>query len=377
MGSAPETAIAQDLSTEQVLDLLFSYTPRIAAEKRLDNLLILMADLGRTLVMADRCSLWLLDEANNQMWTKVAHGVDELRMPLGVGFVGHSARSGEPLLVDDAYNDPRFNPAVDRQTAYRTRSVLTIPVKDNEGKVMGVFQAVNKRTVSGVFSLNDLERLSLTATYSGKSLESAMLYQEIENTQREILFIMGEVGESRSKETGNHVKRVAEYCYLMARFLGLSDDECELVKLASPMHDIGKIAIPDSILKKPGKLDESEYEIMKTHAPLGYEMLGNSRRRIISASAEIAHCHHEKWNGKGYPRGLAGNDIPLFGRICAVADVYDALANDRCYKKAWPRERIIALFQEERGEHFDPRMADILLNHYDEFAAINEQFRDA
>jgi HD-GYP domain-containing protein (c-di-GMP phosphodiesterase class II) len=366
----------RDLTTQEILDLLFSYVPKIAAEKKLDNLLILMADLGRTLVVADRCSLWLLDEASGELWTKVAHGVDELRMPLGAGFVGYSVESGEPLCIDDAYADPRFNAEMDKQTRYHTRSIMTIPVKNNDGKVMGVFQAVNKKTAAAVFSRQDLERLSLTATYSGKSLESAMLYQEIENTQREILFIMGEVGESRSKETGNHVKRVAEYCHLMSTLLGLPEDEAELIKLASPMHDIGKIAIPDSVLKKPGKLDDDEYRVMKTHAVIGYDMLKNSPRRLLRAAAEIAWFHHEKWDGTGYPQGLAGEQIPLFGRICAVADVFDALANDRCYKKAWPREKIVDLFATEGGKHFDPRLAALLLQNYDRFEAINREFMD-
>jgi len=365
-----------DLTTQEILDLLFSYTPKIAAEKKLDKLLILMADLGRTLVAADRCSLWLLDEARGELWTKVAHGVDELRMPISAGFVGYSVQTGEALCIDDAYQDPRFNQDVDKYTRYHTRSILTIPVKDNEGRVMGVYQAVNKLTPEGRFTKQDMERLSLTAIYSGKSLESALLYQEIENTQREILFIMGEVGESRSKETGNHVKRVAEYCYLLATYRGLSEDDSELIKLASPMHDIGKIAIPDSVLKKPGKLDDAEYHVMKSHAGIGYEMLHNSKRRILRASAEIAWTHHEKWDGSGYPNGIAGAEIPLFGRICAVADVFDALANDRCYKKAWSREQIVDLFEKESGKHFDPELATILLTHYDRFEEINQQYLD-
>lgn len=365
-----------DLTTQEILDLLFSYTPKIAAEKKLDKLLILMADLGRTLVAADRCSLWLLDEARGELWTKVAHGVDELRMPIGAGFVGYSVQTGEALCIDDAYQDPRFNQDVDKHTRYHTRSILTIPVKDNEGRVMGVYQAINKLTPEGRFTKQDQERLSLTAIYSGKSLESALLYQEIENTQREILFIMGEVGESRSKETGNHVKRVAEYCNLLATYKGLSEDDSELIKLASPMHDIGKIAIPDAVLKKPGKLDDAEYQIMKSHAGIGYEMLRNSKRRLLRASAEIAWTHHEKWDGSGYPHGIAGEEIPLFGRICAVADVFDALANDRCYKKAWPREQIIDLFEKESGKHFDPELATILLRHYDRFEEINQLYLD-
>lgn len=367
----------RDLTTAEILGLLFDYMPRIAGEQKLDRLLVLMADLGRSLVIADRCSLWLLDEAKRELWTKVAHGVDELRMPLGAGLVGFAIQSGEALRVDDAYQDARFHAEMDKKTSYKTRSVLTIPVKDNEGRVMGVYQAVNKLTAEGVFTPQDQEHLALTAVYSGKALESAMLYQEIENTQREILFTMGEVGESRSKETGYHVKRVAEYCAILARYYGLPDSEVDLVKLASPMHDIGKIAIADAILKKPDKLDEAEFQVMQSHASIGYEMLKGSGRRILKAAAEIAWSHHEKWDGSGYPQGLAREAIPLFGRICAVADVFDALANDRCYKKAWSRERIRELFTRETGRHFEPRLATILLDYYAEFEAVNRRLAEA
>jgi len=159
------------------------------------------------------------------------------------------------------------------------------------------------------------------------------LTQEIEDTQKEIIYTMGAIGESRSKETGNHVKRVAEYSYLLAKLYGLSEDEAKLLKEASPMHDIGKVAISDSILKKPGKLTDEEFAIMKTHSQLGYEMLKHSKRPILKAASIIAHQHHEEYNGKGYPQGLKGDEIHIYGAITAVADVFDALGSDRVYKK--------------------------------------------
>src|SRR5690606_8958325 len=181
--------------------------------------------------------------------------------------------------------------------------------------------------------------------------------------QKEILFVMGEIGESRSKETGNHVKRVAEYSYILAKGAGMSEEEAEVLKMASPMHDIGKVAIPDAVLKKPGQLTDEEYRIMQSHTVIGYNLLKNSKRRILKAAAIVAHEHHEKWDGTGYPRGLAGEDIHIYGRITAVADVFDALASDRVYKKAWDLERIIDLFRRERGRHFDPRLVDVFLEH--------------
>ena len=199
---------------------------------------------------------------------------------------------------------------------------------------------------------------------------------EIITTQREIVYKLGEVSESRSKETGNHVRRVAAYSRLLALGAGLSQKEADLVQMASPMHDIGKIAIPDAILNKPGRLTPEEFEIMKTHAQLGHDMLDHSERPILKAAAIIAGEHHEKWDGSGYPHGTAGEDIHVYGRITAVADVFDALGSERVYKKAWPLEKIVDLFREERGRHFDPALVDILLGQLDEFLEIRTEFQD-
>lgn len=188
---------------------------------------------------------------------------------------------------------------------------------------------------------------------------------------------MGAIAETRSKETGNHVKRVAEYSALMGELLGLSQAECALLRDASPMHDIGKVGIPDAVLHKPGRLTPEEWQIMMTHARLGYEMLQASHRPVMEAAATIALQHHEKWNGKGYPNGLAGEDIHLYGRIVALADVFDALGSDRCYKRAWPDEKIFTLLQEESGQQFQPQLVSLFFTHLDRFLAIREQFRDA
>lgn len=202
------------------------------------------------------------------------------------------------------------------------------------------------------------------------------LTNEIENTQKEIIYTLGEIAEVRSKETGNHVKRVAEYARLLADKYGLSQKEINLIKLASPMHDVGKVGIPDSILSKPGKLTYEEYELMKTHSQIGYEMLKHSNRDILQCAAEIALTHHERWDGKGYPYGLKGEEIPISGRITAVADVFDALGSDRVYKKAWSTEETLNYFRRERGGHFDPKIVDILLENVPKLLEIKGQYTD-
>ena len=369
LGPMAECADNESLESNRILNLLFSYMPKIAAERKMDNLLVLMADLGRTMVSADRCSLWLIDGDSKELWTKVAHGVDELRIPMDAGFVGYSVRTGEPLLIKDAYQDPRFDRRSDEKTHYHTTSVLTVPLLDTEGIVMGVFQAINKQGEDKVFSEQDLERLALTAVYSAKTVESARLIAEQEATQREIIHILGQASEYRSKETGDHIQRVAEISYLLAKYYGLSEEDSERIRLAAPMHDLGKIGVSDAVLNKPGKLNDAEYVEMQAHAIIGESMLLTSKRALLQFAASIAGSHHERWDGTGYPRRLKGELIPLAGRICAVADVLDALSSHRCYKQPWSEDRIREEFISQRGEQFQPELVDLLLEHWDEFYA--------
>ncbi|MBR7117745.1 MAG: PAS domain S-box protein [Helicobacteraceae bacterium] len=202
------------------------------------------------------------------------------------------------------------------------------------------------------------------------------MQEELINVQKEVIYAMGSISEGRSRETGNHVKRVAEYSYLLAKLYGLDEEQAKLLKIASPMHDIGKLAIPDAILNKPGKLTDEEFNIMKTHAQQGCDMLRFSDRDILKASAEIALTHHEWWNGCGYPNKLSGEDIPLFGRITAVADVFDALSHDRCYKKAWPIEDVVEHMLKLRDVQFQGKLVDLLVENLDKFIKIKDEFVD-
>jgi len=202
------------------------------------------------------------------------------------------------------------------------------------------------------------------------------LQNEIVSTQAEIINTMGEIAEQRSKETGLHVKRVSEYTRLLAEKYGLSTSEVELIRMAAPMHDIGKVGIPDEILLKPGKLTAEEFETMKNHAHLGFEMLKHSERPMLKAASTIALTHHEKWDGSGYPQGLKGEEIPLKGRLVAIADVFDALGHDRVYKKAWPLEEILQFFKEQSGKHFDPALIELFFENLDEFLTIRDRLQD-
>ncbi len=194
--------------------------------------------------------------------------------------------------------------------------------------------------------------------------------------EHETLLRLAKAGEYRDEETGNHVVRMAKYSRLIAEELGLEKSECETIELAAPMHDIGKIGIPDHILLKPGKLAPEEFTVMKQHARIGYEILKDSPSRYLQMGAVIALGHHEKYDGSGYPNGLGSSDIPLPARIVAVADVYDALSSRRCYKPAWSPKEIMQLLHTQSGQHFDPQCVDAFLRRLDEVHKIQDLLRD-
>ncbi len=199
---------------------------------------------------------------------------------------------------------------------------------------------------------------------------------DIRAREQELLFRMSRAAEFRDPETGAHIQRMSHYSHIIARRLGLGSEAEELILQAAPMHDVGKIGIPDYILLKPGKLTPEEFEVMKGHARLGHELLANSGSHILQAGAEIAMTHHEKFDGSGYPDGLRGETIPLFGRIVAVADVFDALTSERPYKKAWALDHAADFLRDGRGQHFDPVCVDAFLAAWDEVLDVRARFQD-
>ena len=199
----------------------------------------------------------------------------------------------------------------------------------------------------------------------------ARLLSELENSQKELIWFLTELMESTSDETGKHIRRVAEISALLAKLHStLTDTDADTLYHASPMHDIGKMTVPHEILHKPGKYTPEEFEMMKSHTTNAYKLLSGSKRKLIKSAAIIAYQHHEKWDGSGYPRGLKGSDIHIYGRIVALADVFDALTHQRCYKTAWTVDDAVAFIQEQRGFHFDPELVDLMISHLDQFADI-------
>jgi response regulator RpfG family c-di-GMP phosphodiesterase len=226
------------------------------------------------------------------------------------------------------------------------------------------------------FDVIDPEAIELLEVFTANvaiTYESLLLRKDVEDTQQSAIFILGEAVEQRSKETGAHVKRVGEIAAMLGKHYGLSDNDVKDLLQAAPLHDVGKVGIPDVILNKPGKLTTQEWEVMQSHAFLGYELLRSSDKRVLQLAATIAYQHHEKWDGSGYPRGLAAENIHIAGRISALADVVDALLSKRCYKDPWTMNDALDYVRSQNGRHFDPQLVEILFDQLETLAEIYQR----
>jgi len=221
-----------------------------------------------------------------------------------------------------------------------------------------------------------IELLEVYATNIALIFENVIFKRDIDCSQAELIYLLGDAIEIRSKETGSHVKRVSLICYDLAMLYSGDERFSTILSRAAPLHDIGKIAIPESILHKPGNFTPEEWEIMKTHAAIGGDLLASSNKAIAIAGERLARYHHENWDGSGYPEGLKGEDIPIEARIMAVADVFDALGSARSYKKAWPEDEILEYFHQQSGVKFQPELAQLLIDNFQKFLMIRNQVPD-
>jgi len=363
------------MDTQKKLNTLLEFGKEVAKENDLDRLLLLMANFARNLLDSDRCSIFLYDEKKEELWTKVAHGInDDIRINAHRGIAGSAALSQENQIIVDAYKDFRFNPDIDKKTGYHTTTILAVPLIDHTDKTIGVFQILNK--IKGLFGAEDVELLQLISNYASASIENALLTYKLKQNQFKLINKLSTAAEFKDEDTSNHTKRVGEYSALIAKKLNLNNDDIELLRFTAPMHDAGKIGIADNILLKPGKLTPEEFVVMKTHTNIGYKLLADDESEFLNTAATIAQDHHEKFDGSGYPHGKKGYDISLFGRIVAVTDVFDALTSIRPYKKAWSFEESLNLLKEEKGKHFDPDIVDVFINSFDEIQNIFNKFKD-
>ncbi len=314
--------------------------------------------------------------------------------------VGYVALTGEPLAIDDAYNIPSdrpfmFNPEYDHKSGYKTVSMLTIPLMTFHGKKVGVMQLINAKDQEHrivPFSKESQALVPLFANHAAVAVDRGIM-------NREMILRMVRMAELRDPtETGTHVQRVGSYAAELYQQWALKNGtetqerkrKKDLIRLAAMLHDVGKVGIPDTILNKPDKLSDCEYNIMKWHTVYGGRLFKNQTSQLDVMGLEIALNHHEKWNGSGYPGKIGdlmcddlkmgnpkkGEEIPLSARIVALADVYDALASKRPYKESWSDDQIFETIRNESGKHFDPELVDTFFEIISVIKAIQQKYRD-
>lgn len=327
----------------------------VAGVRNIDSLLGLIAHETEVALVADRCTVFLYDEDTQELWSRLATGIEgaaEIRFSAHSGISGYVVKTGQSLNIVDAYSDPRFNPEVDQQTNYKTRNMLCVPMKNRKNQIIGVFQVLNKN--EGPFEKADEELLSAIASTAGVALENAQLYQELKITFESFIKTLSSTIDARDPITSGHSERVTDYALAIGEKMMLNADELEALKYAGLLHDIGKIGVREEVLMKEGRLTVKEYEHIQSHVYLTDQILKNIRfEKHLCCVPEIASSHHEKVDGTGYFRGAKGDEIPLGGRILAVADVFDAITSRRQYRSRMPFERVINILRNESGKHFD------------------------
>ena len=341
----------------------------ITAVTDIDVLLKVIAEETKIAIQADRCTVFMLDKDKNELWSKVALGLgsQEIRFPADKGLAGYVVKTGEPLNIPDAYNDPRFNPDIDKETGYKTKTILCMPIKNNNQEIIGAFQVLNKN--NGVFTKGDEDLLVAIGGSASIALENAQLFEQQKELYKEqkILFesfidTLATSIDARDKITAGHSSRVKLYSMLLVNALDCDEKYKEIVVKAAILHDIGKIGIRDSVLQKEGKLTDEEYKHIQEHVKITHDILEKIHTsEDFKQITEIACSHHEKYDGSGYYRHLSGEDIPYGGRILAVADVFDAITSKRHYRDKMPIQNVIDILISGKNKHFDGNLVDTFL----------------
>ncbi len=335
----------------------------ITAVTDINVLLKVIAEETKIAIQADRCTVFLLDKEKNELWSKVALGMDsqEIRFPADKGLAGYVVQTGEPLNIPDAYNDPRFNPEVDKKTGYVTKTILCLPIKNNNQEIIGAFQVLNK--ISGVFTKGDEDLLVAIGGSASIALENAQLFKEQKELFESFINTLATSIDARDKITAGHSSRVKLYSMLLADELGCDEKFKELIEKSAILHDIGKIGIRDSVLQKEGKLTDEEYKHIQEHVKITHDILEKIHTSDdFKMITEFACSHHEKYDGSGYYRHLKGEEIPYGGRILAVADVFDAITSKRHYRDKMPIQNVIDILVSGKDRHFDGKLVDTFLN---------------
>lgn len=336
----------------------------------LNVLLKLIAEETKAAMQADRCTVFLYDKEKNEIWSKVALGLEdaEIRFPAEKGIAGYVIQTGESVNIQDAYNDSRFNPDVDKNTGYTTKTMLCMPIKNNNQEIIGAFQVLNKN--DGYFTKYDEDLLVAIGGSASITLENAQLFKKQQEMYKEqkLLFdsfinTLAASIDARDKITSGHSDRVKLYAMLIVDALGLDENQKEIIEKAAILHDIGKIGIRDSVLQKEGKLTDEEYKHIQEHVRITHNILEKIYKTDdFKQIDEIACSHHEKYDGSGYFRHLKGEEIPYGGRILAVSDVFDAITSRRHYRDKMPIVNVVNILLKDSGTHFDKNIVDVFLN---------------
>lgn len=287
---------------------------------------------------------------------------------------GYVCLTGESINIPDCTNlaadiPYHLDTSFDSKTGYKVQSILAIPLNCPNGQCIGVLQLFNCQNEDGsptAFPTEVNRGLLCIASSAAIAVHNMSLQMSLRQIHLDTIYRLSTLAEYRDSDTCNHIHRVSKTSEILARALGLREEQIQLITYASPMHDVGKVAIPDAILLKPGYLTPREREIMQRHTTVGAEIFNNAKDEILQAAQEVALCHHERWDGQGYPNRLKGKEIPISGRIVAVADVFDAVVSRRCYKEACPLDVALDILRKDSGNHFDPEVVNAFFEALDD-----------
>ena len=372
-GIALENSFLMDeqVRLNEKLSTVLSVARDLTSEVDFDRLFPLIIQKVTGVMGAERTSLYIIDWGLEEVWTKVAEKVDEIRLPLGHGISGRVAETGEVINVDDAWELPYFDRSFDIKNNFRTRSVLCVPITNRSGDRTGVIQVINKAD-EGHFDNDDADLLMALASSAGIALENSFLMEELEASFEGAIRTLAATVDAKHPLTAGHSQRVTEYALLIAREMNFDEDEQVVIKYAGLLHDIGKIGIKDSVLLKDGPFTPEERAEMNDHPAKTRTILEEFHfPKRLRQVPEVAAYHHEKINGEGYPHCLSGDKLPMGSKILAVADVFDALTSRRDYPKytdgemmgleGMPLQKVIGILEADAGSHFDPEVVAAFL----------------
>jgi putative two-component system response regulator len=386
------------MDVQQALLRLNEIGIALSCERNLNRLLNKILSEARSFTRAEAGTLYLREGdslefavfqndalAARAPETEQHHEPKPVNIPLSTeSMAGYVGVTGSVINIPDVYHlstdlPYTFNPDFDQKNQYRSCSMLIVPMHDPLGHIIGVLQLINAldSTASVIPFDPSYETLCLSlASQAAVAVLNGKLTDKLHKAYMDTIFRLAMAAEYRDTDTANHLHRICDYTAVIASQLGLSDEWIQDLHFASPMHDIGKIGIPDAILLKPGKLTAEEFDEMKKHTVIGAKILSRSESEILRLSEEIALNHHEKFNGAGYPYGTQEVKIPLSARIVAVADVFDAMTSKRCYKAAFPVEQVLETMMGERGKHFCPDCLDAFFAKMEQILLIQKKYTD-